>query len=166
MMRFLSRPGFSSPERQRIAFDLAAYWQVVGVRDAQQFFQSAHLLLPQHSFLFLEGGSHPKPFRQWLDSVGIAPQYSIMLSTMFPRPHTVHLEASANNLNRLASFAANMASAEICDHLHAYSGGKIVFAWFDAFYDPILLPISTPESLVSEFSSAVGAKYEASTSTT
>jgi hypothetical protein len=159
-MRFSLRPGFSLPARERIDFDLPQWWQITRIESAERFFINARLLLPPDSFIFFEGGHHSQEYHRWLLSKSIDPQYSLRLSTMLFRPFTVHLPATTEILGELAVFASKAAGPELCGDMHGYSGGKILFAWFDAFLDPLLLPPNTAETAVKIFSSAVGGVYE------
>jgi hypothetical protein len=41
-------------------------------------------------------------------------------------------------MEELAEIAGVVAAPEICDHLHAYMGDRVLLLWYDAFHDTSL----------------------------
>jgi hypothetical protein len=83
------------------------------------------------------------------------------ISTIWPRPHSFHLPASAENLGQLAALAEKCAAMEIAIHLHVYAEGGVLLEWYDAFgRDPFYLSGAISEERVRAFSSALGLSCE------
>ncbi len=143
----------------RLNLGPAQYWRVSGIREAATFFRSLHHLMKPGSILYLEDGAHSERFRHFLTQHACAPTMDIPLSTVWPRPCTVHLAVTNALLSSLAEQAQHMAEPEVCIHAHGYHGNRVVFVWHDAFCDPLMVNIEVPEPAVASFCGELGARY-------
>jgi xanthine/CO dehydrogenase XdhC/CoxF family maturation factor len=135
-------------------------WEVTGIRDGEKFFRSLHDLLPTPAYLVLEGTSIARDVQRLYQSAAIPPRRHVAVGTIFPRPTTVHVPASASFLAELADLAAKHAEPEICDHLHAYDDGRGLLQWYDAFDLPLLVDGSIEQDSVRRMCDALGATYK------
>lgn len=113
------------------------YWEVPGRHvDQADFFRALVGLVPEGSILFLEGGAHPTPLREFLERRAVPPKAKVALGTAWPRATVFHLPATPSVLGDLADLAEACASPEVCDHLHVYGSHGVLLQWYDAFLDP------------------------------
>jgi hypothetical protein len=149
----------ASTSLPRLDLGLAQYWKVSGVREAAAFFRSLQHLMQPGGILYLEDGAHPQQFRHFLTQRACAPTMDVPFSTVWPRPYTVHLPVTNALLLSLADQAQHMAEPQVCIHAHGYHGNRVVFVWFDAFFDPLMINIDVPEPAVASFCGELGASY-------
>jgi hypothetical protein len=143
-----------------LELDLKKYWEIKEIRDSSAFFRELPMLLPNDAILYFEGISVAKDVKLYLQLNSISPNFELPKGTIWPRSAIFHVPINAAFMEGLARMAENHAEPEICDHLQAYTGEKIVLAWFDAFHDPLWLTMDIPEIKVQEFCNNLNAKYE------
>lgn len=137
-----------------------AGWEVEGIEIASCFFSAVAHLLPPPVHLYFEGNSIASDVWALLQSRAVSPQFQIPRGTIWPKPRTMHVLATADFLRELAAQAELHAEPEICDHLHAYSESKLLLEWYDAFDLPLLVDGSIPEATVREFCRKAGGSYK------
>jgi hypothetical protein len=136
-----------------------AGWEIAGIRGGEEFFHSLHGLLPSPAYLVFEGISIARDVRQLLESAAIPPRRHVPVGTIFPRPTTYHVLASASLLMALADLATKHAEPELCDHLHGYDDSRGLLQWYDAFDSPMLVDDSIPEDSIRKLCDELGAAY-------
>lgn len=55
------------------------------------------------------------------------------------------------------------AAPELANQVFAYREGVVLLAWYDAPFEPILLPGGTPEDHIHDLAARLGARYERET---
>ena len=108
--------------------------------------------------LFLEGGAHPPPLRQFLqlhqvDGVRIA------RGTIWPREPVFHLPATPELLHELAGLAERCAAPELCFHLHVYRDHTVLLEWHDAFTGTFRVSKTIPRDNLESFCSVLGLSF-------
>jgi len=127
-------------------------WEVKGIRLADEFFAALIELLPLPAYLYFEGTSIASDVRALLDSSAVAPALQIPTrGTLWLKPSLFHVFASEPFIRELAELAGRHAEPEICDHFHAYNGGRWLMQWYDAFDDPLLVDESISELTLQSF---------------
>ena len=140
--------------------ELKRHWEIKEIRDSTAFFRLLPVLLPKDAILCFEGISIAKDVKVYLQVNSISPNFELRKGTIWPKSAIFHVPINAAFIEGLASMTENHAEPEICDHLQAYAGEKIVLAWFDAFHDPLWLTMDIPEIKVEEFCNNLKAKYK------
>ena len=74
-------------------------------------------------------------------------------------PDIYHLNFSAEVSARLRQFAGSYSVAELFDHLKAYQGETLLFAFHDAFDGTLRISDRIPEATVAQFCQALGTPY-------
>ncbi len=144
-----------------ISLDHNAAWEISPASDFPAFLRALPEILPPDSMLYLEGGTPPKDLKAFLDARCVPERSHVAAGTIWPRPQTFHLPATAQNLAELAQLAEGLATPQAAVHLHVYAGGKVVLEWYDAFWkDPLYLSSAVPEGKVRSFCSALGLEYK------
>ena len=132
-------------------------WCILGLRDAQTFFQAVSELLPDATHVYLEGS----PSSAIVDVIQPHTEdreYGPPAGTIWswPREHRWSLKASPALFARLAEAAARHAAPEICTHLSLYRDADALAQWFDAFSDPFLVSKEIPRERAERFCLATG----------
>jgi len=161
MQRWLNRT--AEPfESSGIAIDGANAWEIEkrGRIDSPAFFERLAGLLPEGTIVCLEGTRMANDVSAYLEKRPASEGIDIRLGAIWPCPKTFHMQATPENLRGMAALAAVHAEPEICDHLHAYSKGKVLVSWHD-FPEARKLVLSKdlPETKVGEFCRALGCSY-------
>ncbi len=162
-MRLLAKLFGATPREQMKGIFLGeqAAWELSPASDFPSFLRALPTILPPDSILYLEDGNPPKQIKAFLDSHCIPEQSHVAMGTIWPKPHTFHLPATTENLNQIADLAERIAVHQAAIHLHAYSNGKILLEWYDAFYkDPFYLSSAIPENKVKDFYSILSLRYK------
>jgi hypothetical protein len=136
-------------------------WEVAGRRvDQAGFFRALSRLVPERSFLFVEGGEHPPLLKQLLEDQSIVGQLKIARGTIWPRSPVFHLPATHILLKELADIAETCAAPELCDHLHVCDAAGVLIQWHDAFSDPFYISKRLPRDHVDAFCRALGTSWK------
>jgi hypothetical protein len=147
----------SREELKGISLGKDAAWEMSPAHDFPSLLRALPILLPGDAVLYLEGGSPPQDIKAFLDAHCVPERSHVAMGTIWPRPHSFHLPASAENLTQLAALAEKCAAMQIAVHLHVYAQGSVLLEWYDAFWkDPFYLSGAISEEGVRAFSSALG----------
>jgi hypothetical protein len=129
--------------------DYRTCWTVSGVKSAEKFFRAIPMLVPEATYMFLEGSPATdivaifSPFMTHKD-------YGAPVGTLWswPRDQRFSLATSLELYGSLSEAARHHAGPEICSHVHFYRDGEPLLHWFDAFNDPIIVSKAvSPEQL-------------------
>jgi hypothetical protein len=108
-------------------------------------------ILPLPVNLCFEGTRISSEVQSVLASRAIAPGIQIPPGTIWPKPRVFHVRATEQFLSQIAGISEKHAEPEICGHFHAYSDGRGLMQWCDAFDLPLLIDESIPESKLQNF---------------
>ncbi len=133
-------------------------WEVLGVSNAQRFFQSVGSVSLGGATLFLEGASQPLAVRQALERLRVPGPYLPESQTIWPRAQQWRLPFTATVFDELARLAGANAEPELADHLFIYAGDEALMEWPDAFAPdaPIHISAKVAEELVRELARRLG----------
>jgi hypothetical protein len=147
-------------ELKGISLGSDAAWEVSPCSDLPAFLRALLRLLPPDSILYLEGGDPPEGIKAFLDAHCVTEVSHLAMGTIWPRPKVFHLPATAENLNTLAGLAEKVVIPQLVVHLHAYTSGKVLLQWYDAFWkDPFYLSPAISEDKLKDFCSALSLTY-------
>src|ERR1035438_4621057 len=133
-------------------------WEVEGKTDFSKVFSGLADLLPANSILYFEGGSPPKDILNFLSENSGPEKIHVAYGTIWPRPQTFHVLASAQNLQKLADLMCSRVYPELAIHFHVYCEDKILLQWYDAFTQPMLLSNKFSSETIEKVSNSVGMK--------
>jgi hypothetical protein len=128
------------------------YWEVATRRaDQAEFFRALAALVPEESFLVLEGGAHPPALQDLLATHAVQPETKIARGTVWPRATVFHVQASTAILGEVAEVAEKSAAPELCYHLNVYDREGVLLQWYDAFSDPLYVSKRVPVERLEAF---------------
>ena len=129
------------------------------VTDPSRFLAALHLLAPKDALLFVEGGRHPPDLKAFLEARQVQPSRRPALGTVWPRHTYYSLPATEDTLGELARLAKSLATPEICDHLHLFSGSDVLLEGHDAFGYEFYVSGLVPEETLIAFCAAARCGY-------
>ncbi len=144
----LSRDQFQIPDAQ--------VWELCGRTDLPTFVRSLPDLLPPQSCLVLEDPCS-REVRTLLES--------IRLRCPLPRleggENDYHLGLGPDSVQAVADLLERFAVPEVCVHMHAHLGDRVLMTWYDV--SParagLFLALDVPEERVAAFCRTVGLRY-------
>ncbi len=149
----------SREEMDGISLSLSEpFWELDGETDFPRLFTGLVALLPENSILYFEGGSPTEKLQDFLRNKSVPERARVAYGTIWPRPKTFHVPASAENLRKLAELMTSRAYPELAVHFHVYREGKVILEWHDAFTQPMLVSSEFSAEAVQQFCSLVGMK--------
>ncbi|MCY2931721.1 MAG: hypothetical protein NTV86_19955 [Planctomycetota bacterium] len=135
-------------------------WEVTPPRDLGAFIRNLPHLLPEGTFLVLEGGSIAEEVQEFLRGHQPPSVPEIALDTIWPKPEVFHLAIGPETMNALSAFAPTLASPEIADHIKAYRDDQEVLAMYDvSCHDPWLAAATVTEERLTEFCRITGCQF-------
>ncbi len=139
-------------EMDGIRLDMARlFWEISGETDFPSLFAALADLLPEGCVLYFERGSPSGDLEEFLQRHRIPERAHIAYGTIWPRPSTFHVPASAELLTRLADLTRSIAYPELAIHFHAYTDQAVLLEWHDAFTQPMFISGELPEYRVRVF---------------
>jgi hypothetical protein len=143
-------------ELQGIRLDTTQpFWELEGKTDFPQLLRALGALLPEGSVLYFEGSSSAKPLVDFFRAHAIPEQSHVAVGILWPRPVHHHAPATLENLSELAGLAEHHVAPELAVHFHVYRNAEVLLEWHDAFWQPMLLSGTLPESKVRAFAATL-----------
>jgi hypothetical protein len=136
-------------------------WEVIGCTDPSRFFRALILLAPSDAIVMLEGGGHPTALRAFLEEQSTTADPRPALGTVWPAAPYFCVPARAEVLERLATLSQALPYREVCDHLHVFTGERVLLPGYDAFELPFYLAGDLPEDAVRSFCADAECSYRA-----
>lgn len=138
--------------------DLPDRYEVSGITAATGFFAALADLLPEGSFLYLEGAADLDA-QAFQEARAVVPPRTVPWGTVWPQPAAYHLPVDVRTMADLEHLAESRAEPEICAHLVAYREDEALVVGYDAFDPPFLLAPSLGEEKVQAFCDRLGATH-------
>jgi hypothetical protein len=135
-------------------------WKVSGCTDPSRFFKALVLLVPSEAVIMLEGGVHPPLLRALLEEQNTLVHPRPALGTLWPAAPCFCVPATAEILERLAALSQSLPYPEVCEHLHVFTGERVLLSGYDAFADPFYLAGDLPEGAVRSFCTDAQCSYQ------
>ena len=142
-----------------IDLDTPFHWAVEGLKQPVSFFEHLPSLLPPDSILYVEGTSIATEVGAFYSAHRAGNAVEVARDTIAPVPEIYHFNLSAEVSARLCQFAGRHSVAELFDHLKAYRGETLLFAFHDAFDGTLRISDHISEEAVAQFCLALGAAY-------
>jgi hypothetical protein len=134
------------------------FWELDGKTDFPHLLRALKDFLPDGSIMYFEGGSPRKELLAFLNAHAIPEETHIAVAILWPKPVYYHVQATEQNLTRLAELSEHCAEPELAVHFHVYHQGKVLLEWHDAFSQPMLLDGDILEDKVMSFASSLSMK--------
>jgi len=135
-----------------IDLDTQFRWVVERIDQPEPFIRSLPLLLPPDAILYFEGNSIVYEVSAFYELHRARNAVAVTRDTIFPVPDFFHVGFSPEVVARLCELAASRPSHQMFDHVKAYHGETLLFAFHDAFENDLLISDHIPEPVVKEFS--------------
>jgi hypothetical protein len=142
-----------------IDLDTPFRWVVGGLDKPESFFRSLPLLLAPDAILYFEGCSVAPAVSAFYESHRARIAMAVVRDTISPVPDVFHVGFSPEVVTRLCELAASRPSKDLFDHVKAYQGKSLLFAFHDAFESDLLISEHIAEPAVAKFSSSLGVSY-------
>jgi hypothetical protein len=142
-----------------IDLDTPFRWVVGGLDKPEPFFRSLSLLLASDAILYFEGCSVASDVSAFYESHRALNAVAVICDTISPVPDVFHVGFSPEVVARLCELAASRPSKDLFDHVKAYQGKLLLFAFHDAFEGDLLVSERIAEPSVAKFSSSLGVSY-------
>jgi hypothetical protein len=139
-----------------IDLDTPVHWAVEGLKQPAPFFEHLPSLLPSGSILYIEGTNIASDVAALYLAHRAGNAVDVARDTIAPVPDIYHFTFSAEVSARLRQFAGSHSVAELFDHLKAYQGETVLFAFHDAFDGTLRISDHIPEANVAQFCQALG----------
>ena len=139
-----------------IDLDTPFHWEIEGLRQPGPFFERLPDLLPPDSILYVEGTKIAPEVASFYSAHRADNAVEVMRDTIAPVPDIYHFTFCNEVLVRLRQFAGAHSVAEMFDHLKAYRGETLLFAFHDAFGGTLRISDHIPEERVAQFCQALG----------
>ena len=142
-----------------IDLDTNSRWVLSGVTQPETFFRNLHLLVPPDTVLYFEGCSIAPDVSRFYELNRARNAVAVVRDTIFPVPACFHVSFSPEVVARVCELVAAKPLNELFDHLKAYRGESLLFAFHDAFSTDLLISEHITESAIPEFSTVLGATF-------
>jgi hypothetical protein len=126
---------------------------------AHEFFAVLPEILPLPVNLCFEGVGISPDVQQLLAAHAISASFEIPRGTIWPKSDIFHVVATEQFLVDLTAVARRHAEPEICDHFFAYTNGRGLMQWYDAFDLSLLIAETVPEARLQIFCRKLSARY-------
>ncbi|MCE5328525.1 MAG: hypothetical protein LLG01_19150 [Planctomycetaceae bacterium] len=133
-----------------------------GPKNRRAFFKYLHQLLPEGSVIFIEGTRIAEDVRIVLQALQPVDVPEVRRCTLWPKPYTFHLPATAENLQELVRLLKSHAIWEVLDHIKAYTDQTMLLSWHDLACDdtPVKVSGQIDEAKIRSFFSNLGCNVE------
>lgn len=135
--------------------DWSRAWEVSKPRWPLKLGTALRKLLSEDGCVALEGGPIEPQVERLLAAYVTTPLLNILPGTIYPESKWLHLRATDDALNTLDEVVNSFAPPEVCSHLYAYEGGRLLLEWHDAFSDPIHIAGTVSPEVIAEFCAAL-----------
>lgn len=139
-----------------IDLDTPFHWVVEGIKQPEPFFACLPSLVPNDAILYCEGGSIAPDVAIFYKEHQARNAVAVVRDTILPVPEIYHVAFSSQVAARLRELAANRSPGELSDHIKAYQGKSLLFAFHDAFTGCMLISEHVSENVVAEFCRSLG----------
>jgi len=135
------------------------FWEVSGETDFPHLLRALPCLVSENCILYFEGGSPSGPLKDFLDTRAIPERAHVAFGTIWPRPRVVHVPATVENLEELATLTQSCAFPELAIHFHVYQQQSVLLEWHDVFDQEMLLSGELVEEMVQTFCAKLSMTY-------
>ena len=136
------------------------HWEVQGPKTFSELFSALEGWLPLGSIMYFEGGSPDDEIEKFMKLHAISGKVNIASGTLWPRPMSFHIPATTLTIHELATIMDHHAEPELAIHFHIYKDKELLFQWYDAFSDPILINGDVSEEQIICFTGKIGRKFK------
>lgn len=141
----------ASGRRDGLDIDTPFHWVVEGLKSPELFFEHLPILLPSESVLYIEGTRIDPEVAVFYSAHLAQNAEEVARDTIYPAPKIFHVVFSPSVCGGVRQLARNHPTPEMFDHLKAYSDGRLLFTFHDAFDGWLLISDRVPEESVREF---------------
>lgn len=135
-------------------------WEVSAPVDVAAFVRELPQLLPSDAGLMLEGGHRLKSAAKLLRQHALREHPLVVEDILFPRQKPFYVKLSV--CLELADAFEKHAAGEVCDHLKAFIGERLLLHWHDIVpgHGAMLLSRKIPEKRVAAFCARLSCAYK------
>jgi len=143
-----------------IDLDSADRWVIEELKDPVAFFRHLSVLIPGDSTLYFEGCGIIPDVTQFYERNRASNAVCVVRDTIFPVPDIFHVSMAPTVIESLVDLLSRH-PVDVCfNHVKAYRGEKLLFAFHDAFDGScFLVSDRISEESVRAFSSSLGGVY-------
>ena len=135
------------------------HWVVEGLTQPIPFFSQLPNLIPTDANLYFEGTSIVPEVGTFFLANEAQNPVTVIRDTLAPVPEVYHIKFSQSAVAELCKLAEKYAQPELFDHIKAYQGQTLLFAFHDAFSGWLRVSEAIPEQTVAAFCKALGTTY-------
>jgi hypothetical protein len=138
------------------SIDPSNAWTVAPPDDPRNLAAALRVLLNETAAVALESNAFDAEVADELRPFTVDAPLKIRPGTLWPTSGWLHVRATDTALLRLGELTRTLPAPQVCSHLYAYDGDRLLLCWQDFSDGRILLRGDTPEVLVSRFSAELG----------